>query len=109
MSTNGWLRSLFLRGHLRVGIAPRAQLQAAADPAQAFGGVGSAFFAAHTAAGALLYTVRLNCPLGFFNQSLRNDRNLRIGHRDYWAFASHTSTITVDGRRCNIAGGASQA
>src|SRR5579872_2732187 len=80
--TNGWLRSLFLHRHLGVGIAPCTQLQATANPAQPFGGIGSAFFAANAATGALLHAIGLNRPLGFFNQSLWNDRSFWSSFRD---------------------------
>ena len=69
--------ALFLNRHLRVGIAPRAQLQAAAHPAQAFGRIGSALVAAHAALCGRLHAVGLNRALGLFDQGLRNHRSLR--------------------------------
>jgi hypothetical protein len=44
---------LLLRGHLGVGIPPRAELQAAAHPAQVFRGTGRALASTHHAGTSL--------------------------------------------------------
>ena len=51
---------LLLGGHLGVAVAPRAELEAAADPAQAFAGVGGAFLSAHGAGGGLAHPFRFD-------------------------------------------------
>lgn len=64
---SGVWSSLLLGRHLLIGVAPRADLQAAADPAKLFVGIvgnGSPFAAADGALGKPLQRVRLNGLLG---------------------------------------------
>ena len=59
-----------MRGHLRVAIAPSAELEAAAHPAQTLGGIRSAFFAADRAAAGLLEAVGFDRALGLLEQAI---------------------------------------
>ncbi len=58
--------------HLGVGIAPGAELQAAANPAEAFGGIGSAVFGAHNALRTL-HGAGFDGSAGAFDQGLRGE------------------------------------
>jgi hypothetical protein len=104
-----YLRRLFLRGHLRIGIAPCAQLEAPANPAQAFGRNGSAFLAADDAAGGLLHAIRFNCQTGLLNQSIgRHGFHGWCPGQRRFAFLSHHFNITSASSRAlqvhNVAG-----
>ena len=86
------MERLFLRRHLRIGIPPGAQLQPAANPAEAFCRIRSAFAGAYRAHYCLGQTIRLNRPLGFLQQSLGNNQRFRLG---CWrALAFHILTIS---------------
>ena len=93
------IKELFLSRHLGIGIPPGTQLQAAAHPAQPFGGIRSALTATHRAQHGLAQTIRFNRSLGLFQKLFRYHRfrnqglRRRPGNGD--ALALHHPTITV--------------
>src|SRR5580704_10411728 len=88
-------RALLLGGHLRVAIAPGAQLQAAADPAQTFVRIGGALFCAHYASARLLEAVGFDRQPGLLQKNLRNNC-VREGRwdRGRQSFPFHDPNIT---------------
>ena len=89
------VKKLFLGGYLGVGIAPSAQFQAAADPAQAFGGDGRAFLAADDAAGGLFHAVRFDGKAGLLDDGVGR-RRFHDGdpRQRRFAFLLHIPTIS---------------
>ena len=92
MTPGGAFRALFLRGHLSIGVAPGAELEPAADPAQALGGIGSAFGCADHASAHFGKPVRLDGGARLLQQLLR-DKSRRDGFGGERAFALHDPTI----------------
>lgn len=87
---------LFLGAHLRVGIAPGAQLQAAAHPAQTFTRDGSAFLPTDDAARWFLDAIRFDSQAGLLDDGVRS-RGFHDGYsrRRRCAFLSHIPTIST--------------
>src|SRR5579862_8402405 len=81
--------SLFLGGHLGVAIAPRAELQAAAHPAQTFVRVGGALAGADRASPRLLEAVGFDRQPSLLQENFWNNR-LRQG-RCGWRLRSFPS------------------
>src|SRR5208282_6465931 len=94
---------LFLRGHLRVGIPPRTELQAAAHPTQAFRGDRCALLAADDAARRFLHPVRLNGKTSLLDEDVGGHR-LEGGRsrQRHFSFLFHFSTISSAGQNASV-------
>lgn len=94
--SHGEIGILLLSGHLGVAIAPGAELQAAADPAESFLRGGGAFAAAHDAVLDFFETVGFDGAARLFQQDFGNDRLRKrfSGRRRLRALPLHALNIT---------------